>query len=61
MPSGSGTEIDPFQIGSLGNLRWLMLNSTEWAKYYIQTADIKIFSNCKTLISCLSQEEFSWR
>ena len=40
MPSGSGTELEPYQIVSLGNLRWLMQNSAEWDKYYIQTADI---------------------
>lgn len=39
-PSGSGTEIDPYQIASLGNLRWLSENEEEWDKYYIQTNDI---------------------
>ncbi|MCK4664089.1 MAG: T9SS type A sorting domain-containing protein [Bacteroidales bacterium] len=39
-PSGSGTELDPYQIASLGNLQWLMQNSSKWDKYYIQTADI---------------------
>ncbi|MCK4664087.1 MAG: T9SS type A sorting domain-containing protein, partial [Bacteroidales bacterium] len=39
-PYGSGTELDPYQIASLNNLQWLMENSAEWDKYYIQTTDI---------------------
>ena len=40
VPSGSGTEADPYQISSLANLSWLVQNSAEWGKHYIQTIDI---------------------
>jgi len=39
-PSGAGTSGDPYQITTLNNLYWVTQNSTEWGKYYIQTADI---------------------
>jgi len=45
-PSGSGTDIDPYQIGSLENLYWLSNTSiirrttSIWDKHFIQTADI---------------------
>jgi hypothetical protein len=40
VPSGSGTEEDPYLIASLENLLWLTYSSSEWSKYYEQTADI---------------------
>ena len=40
LPVGAGTIGDPYQIASLENLYWISQNSTEWSKYYIQTADI---------------------
>jgi len=39
-PTGSGTESVPYQIGNLGNLLWLSTTSSEWDKYFIQTANI---------------------
>lgn len=39
-PSGTGTEADPYQIGSLENLSWLTQNDSLWGVYYIQTSDI---------------------
>ena len=38
--SGDGTSGDPYQIATLDNLYWLMMNPSEWDMYYIQTADI---------------------
>ncbi len=40
VPSGSGTEADPYQISSLANLSWLAQNTSAWNKYFIQTANI---------------------
>jgi hypothetical protein len=40
LPVGSGTSGSPYQIATLANLYWITQNSTEWNKYYIQTADI---------------------
>ncbi|MCF8219592.1 MAG: T9SS type A sorting domain-containing protein [Bacteroidales bacterium] len=39
-PSGSGTSSDPYKISSMANFSWLVQNSSEWDKYYEQTADI---------------------
>ncbi len=39
-PSGSGTEIDPFQIGNLTQLKWMNHNEDYWDKHFIQIADI---------------------
>ncbi len=39
-PSGAGTSGDPYQIASLNNLNWLSANSSQWNKYYTQTANI---------------------
>ena len=39
-PSGSGTENDPYLVGTLNNLYWMTENSGEWDKYYIQTSNI---------------------
>lgn len=39
-PAGSGTEADPYLITDINNLYWVTQNSTEWDKYYLQTADI---------------------
>lgn len=38
--NGSGTITDPFQIGSLNELRYLSENSTLWNFDYLQTSDI---------------------
>jgi hypothetical protein len=38
--AGDGTSENPYQIASLENLYWISQYSTEWSKYYIQTADI---------------------
>ncbi len=40
VPAGSGTSVDPYQIAILKHLEWLMNNSSNWNKYYIQVADI---------------------
>ena len=39
-PSGSGTENDPYLVGTLNNLYWMTENSGEWDKYYIQTLSL---------------------
>ncbi|HJM96065.1 MAG TPA: GLUG motif-containing protein, partial [Candidatus Marinimicrobia bacterium] len=39
-PSGSGTENDPYLLGTLNNLYWMTENSGEWDKYYVQTSNI---------------------
>lgn len=39
-PSGSGTSVDPYQIGSLENLYWIAENTDRWDDYYQQTANI---------------------
>nr|NQU90725.1 LamG domain-containing protein [Bacteroidota bacterium] len=39
-PTGSGTDIDPYQIANLNNLYWIAQNSAEWDAHYIQTAAI---------------------
>jgi len=39
-PTGSGTSIDPYQIATICDLKWLSEHNTEWDKYYIQIADI---------------------
>jgi len=44
-PSGSGTEIDPYQIGTVENLLWISLNNTSWDSYFIQIADIDASSS----------------
>ena len=40
MPSGSGTETDPYLIANHENLYWLSQTSADWDKYYKQTANI---------------------
>ncbi|MFO8067249.1 MAG: hypothetical protein R6U11_06680, partial [Bacteroidales bacterium] len=40
LPTGSGTEVEPYIIANLSNLLWLSENSQHWDKYYLQTADI---------------------
>jgi hypothetical protein len=39
-PTGSGTEGDPCKRSSHENLSWLSQKSSNWGKYYEQTADI---------------------
>ncbi len=39
-PSGSGTELDPYLISNLGELRWVSETSSSWDKWFLQTADI---------------------
>ncbi len=39
-PGGSGTEIDPYHITNLEDLRFLTENDQYWDKHFIQTADI---------------------
>ncbi|NIA11064.1 MAG: hypothetical protein GWP10_15385, partial [Nitrospiraceae bacterium] len=41
-PKGNGSENDPYQIATPGNLYWLSQNASEWDKTYIQTKDINI-------------------
>ncbi len=41
-PAGAGTEADPYQIATLGNLSWLTQNYAAWNSHFIQTADIDI-------------------
>ncbi len=42
--AGDGTSGDPYQIATLNNLYWVTQNSGQWAKYFIQTADINASS-----------------
>jgi hypothetical protein len=37
---GDGSSGSPYQIATLENLYWISQNSSEWGKYFIQTADI---------------------
>jgi len=37
---GDGSSGNPYQVANLENLYWLSQNSSEWDKYFIQTADI---------------------
>lgn len=37
---GDGTEINPYQIESIGNLYWIAADEFRWAYHYLQTADI---------------------
>lgn len=37
---GSGTSVDPYQISNKSDLKYLSEHSTDWNKYYVQTADI---------------------
>ena len=39
-PAGAGTLADPYQITKVEELCWVSQNTSEWDKYYIQTADI---------------------
>ncbi len=39
-PYGVGTESNPYQISSLGNLQWMSENQYQWGRWYIQVADI---------------------
>ena len=39
-PTGSGSEVDPYQIEILDNLLWLSTNDSTWSAHFIQTANI---------------------
>jgi hypothetical protein len=41
-PSGSGTEADPYKIGTVQDWQWRMHNTAEWGKYYILIADLDL-------------------
>ncbi len=38
--AGDGTSGSPYEIATIENLFWISQNSSNWNKYYIQTADI---------------------
>lgn len=38
--AGDGSEQNPYQIATLGNLYWIRSDSTLWDQNFIQTADI---------------------
>ena len=42
VPSGSGTEGDPYLIASIENLYWVTQNSSAWGSHFKQTADIDL-------------------
>ncbi len=45
-PTGSGTQVDPYQIATLENLYWFLTQHTSTLdKYYVQTADIDASSS----------------
>src|SRR6056297_153763 len=54
-PSGSGTSVDPYLIGSLENLYWIAENTVRWDYYYQQTANI----NASTTTTWFSGEGWS--
>lgn len=39
-PSGSGTQLSPYQIADFSNLLWISESSSRWSAYYEQTANI---------------------
>ena len=39
-PSGSGTQLSPYQIADFSNLLWITESSSRWGAYYEQTANI---------------------
>ncbi|HRW62292.1 MAG TPA: GLUG motif-containing protein [Bacteroidales bacterium] len=39
-PNGNGTVENPYEIETLANLAWVMLNDTTWSKNFIQTNNI---------------------
>ncbi|MCF7918508.1 MAG: T9SS type A sorting domain-containing protein [Candidatus Cloacimonetes bacterium] len=39
-PQGSGTETDPYLVGSLDNLLWISSNEDCWSSYFFQTDNI---------------------
>lgn len=39
---GSGTQADPYKIASFANLKYMSQNSSDWDKYFVQTADIRM-------------------
>ena len=39
-PSGSGTQLSPYQIADFSNLLWITESSSRWSAYYEQTANI---------------------
>jgi len=41
---GDGSSGSPYQISTLNHLYWITQNSSDWDKYYIQTANIDAFS-----------------
>jgi len=45
LPSGSGTQGDPYQIETLDNLYWITQNQSSWSSYFVQTADIDASSS----------------
>ena len=40
IPVGDGTEVNPYQISTLAEFRWVTENSSLWTKHFILTADI---------------------
>ena len=42
--TGDGSSGSPYQIATWQNLYWISQNSSEWGKYYIQTANIDFTS-----------------
>jgi len=42
-PAGTGTEAEPYEIASLGNLLWVKESSLSWDKYFLQTENINAF------------------
>jgi len=39
-PTGTGTDIDSFQVETLNNLLWVSTNDTSWNTHFIHTAGI---------------------
>ena len=56
---GSGTELLPYQIGSLGNWQELMATSTDWDKHFILINDINLADYTGTEFEFNIIEEFT--
>jgi hypothetical protein len=40
IPAGEGTQEEPFEIATLGNLLWVTMDTTRWGYHYVQTQNI---------------------
>ena len=38
--AGDGSQANPYQVATLGNLYWIASDAIHWKSFYVQTADI---------------------